>query len=102
MKTDVTYGIVTNALMIFVDAEPESKDEEEKKDDFILDVTTECKKKLAGTKDDDGNIYGLEMTDHKDQFIRQTIMRVVKTMAMEYDVKFAVYINRVDDIHERK
>ena len=102
MKTDVTYGVVTNALIIFVDAEAESEEEEEVKEEYIKAVTKECKKKLSGSKDDDGNIYGLEMTDHKDHFVRQIIMRVVNTMCMEFDVKFAVYINRVDNINGKK
>jgi len=97
MKTDITYGWVSGALFIYVDAIPETDYDKEIQGEYVVLVQQMIDGKLKGTEYDDGNFMAVNFDSVKKDHLNEIIYRVVNTISMEYDIPFKARVIHVKE-----
>lgn len=96
MKTDITYGLVLNALIVFVDATAENDKESEVRERYINDVQMDIDSRLKSGENAEDNMMWIDMTPEKFNDVEMMFKRVINTHCIKFAIPFAVCVNRVD------
>jgi hypothetical protein len=93
MKIDVVYGLVTNALMLYVNATPENKLEKKIKEDVEQELKESIQTVMNSQDQDDDHSYrGLTLDTINKTRINLVIKKLVYDIGVKYDTETSLHI----------